>query len=77
MFEKSYLNLKQILIKLKLFIFQFVMNMSDDDPRRMDEIRKYAAIYGRFDCKRKPEKPLTLHEVSHPHRSRHNTSART
>lgn len=29
----------------------------------MDEIRKYAAIYGRFDCKRRPEKPLTLHEV--------------
>ena len=42
------------------------MNMPEDDPRRMDEIRKYAAIYGRFDCKRKPEKPLTLHEVS-PH----------
>ncbi|XP_071451445.1 uncharacterized protein [Hetaerina americana] len=41
-----------------------VMAMSEDDPRRMDEIRKYAAIYGRFDCKRKPEKPLTLHEVS-------------
>lgn len=40
------------------------MNMAIDDPRRMDEIRKYAAIYGRFDCKRKPEKPLTLHEVS-------------
>lgn len=38
--------------------------MSDDDPRRIDEIRRYAAIYGRFDCKRKPEKPLTLHEVS-------------
>ncbi|XP_076329121.1 NAB transcription cofactor mab-10-like [Tachypleus tridentatus] len=33
-----------------------VMNMVEDDPRRMDEIRKYAAIYGRFDCKRKPEK---------------------
>ncbi|XP_067143113.1 NGFI-A-binding protein 1-like isoform X1 [Centruroides vittatus] len=43
---------------------EYVMNMADDDPRRMDEIRKYAAIYGRFDCKRKPEKPLTLHEVS-------------
>ncbi|XP_076366805.1 uncharacterized protein LOC143255271 isoform X3 [Tachypleus tridentatus] len=43
---------------------QYVMNMSDDDPRRMEEMRKYAAIYGRFDCKRKPEKPLTLHEVS-------------
>ena len=40
------------------------MNMGDDDARRLDEIRKYAAIYGRFDCKRKPEKPLTLHEVS-------------
>ncbi|XP_023724637.1 NGFI-A-binding protein homolog isoform X2 [Cryptotermes secundus] len=43
---------------------EIVMNMAEDDPRRMDEIRKYAAIYGRFDCKRKPEKPLTLHEVS-------------
>lgn len=37
--------------------------MSDTDPSRMEEIRKYSAIYGRFDCKRKPEKPLTLHEV--------------
>ncbi|XP_073841308.1 NGFI-A-binding protein homolog [Musca autumnalis] len=40
-----------------------VMAMSENDPRRMDEIRKYSAIYGRFDCKRRPEKPLTLHEV--------------
>lgn len=40
------------------------MAMPENDPRRMDQIRKYAAIYGRFDCKRKPEKPLTLHEVS-------------
>ena len=38
--------------------------MPDDDPRKMDEIRRFSAIYGRFDCKRKPEKPLTLHEVS-------------
>ncbi|XP_064472373.1 NGFI-A-binding protein 1-like isoform X3 [Ornithodoros turicata] len=43
---------------------EHVLSMSEEDPRRMDEIRKYAAIYGRFDCKRKPEKPLTLHEVS-------------
>ncbi|CAK9808758.1 NGFI-A-binding protein 1 [Anthophora quadrimaculata] len=43
---------------------EVVMAMPDSDPRRMEEIRKYAAIYGRFDCKRKPEKPLTLHEVS-------------
>ncbi|CAL1675733.1 unnamed protein product [Lasius platythorax] len=47
-----------------MYILQMVMTMSDSDPRKMDEIRKYAAIYGRFDCKRKPEKPLTLHEVS-------------
>ncbi|XP_061398329.1 NGFI-A-binding protein homolog, partial [Musca vetustissima] len=40
-----------------------VMAMNENDPRRMDEIRKYSAIYGRFDCKRRPEKPLTLHEV--------------
>ena len=38
--------------------------MSDEDSRKMDEIRKFSAIYGRFDCKRKPEKPLTLHEVN-------------
>ncbi|XP_022241351.1 NGFI-A-binding protein 1-like isoform X3 [Limulus polyphemus] len=43
---------------------EYAMSMPEDDPRRMDEMRKYAAIYGRFDCKRKPEKPLTLHEVS-------------
>ncbi|XP_050421589.1 NGFI-A-binding protein homolog isoform X2 [Adelges cooleyi] len=41
-----------------------VMNMPEEDPRRIESIRKYSAIYGRFDCKRKPEKPLTLHEVS-------------
>ncbi|XP_067648127.1 NGFI-A-binding protein homolog [Eurosta solidaginis] len=40
-----------------------VIAMHENDPRRMDEIRKYSAIYGRFDCKRRPEKPLTLHEV--------------
>lgn len=40
-----------------------VIAMNENDPRRMEEIRKFSAIYGRFDCKRKPEKPLTLHEV--------------
>ena len=44
--------------------FQMVLAMSDDEPRKMEEIRRFSAIYGRFDCKRKPEKPLTLHEVS-------------
>jgi len=40
--------------------------MSNDDGQKMEEIRKFSAIYGRFDCKRKPEKPLTLHEVKKP-----------
>eukprot|EP00096_Caligus_rogercresseyi_P014859 TRINITY_DN7342_c0_g1_i1.p1 TRINITY_DN7342_c0_g1~~TRINITY_DN7342_c0_g1_i1.p1 ORF type:complete len:565 (-),score=133.04 TRINITY_DN7342_c0_g1_i1:950-2644(-) len=45
-------------------IKNFVISMSDEDPRKMEEIRKFSAIYGRFDCKRRPQKPLTLHEVS-------------
>eukprot|EP00095_Tigriopus_kingsejongensis_P000199 maker-scaffold41_size498431-snap-gene-2.11 protein:Tk00199 transcript:maker-scaffold41_size498431-snap-gene-2.11-mRNA-1 annotation:"ngfi-a-binding protein homolog isoform x2" len=43
---------------------EMVLTMPDEDPTKMDLIRKFSAIYGRFDCKRKPEKPLTLHEVS-------------
>lgn len=43
---------------------EVVMSMPVNDSRRMDLIRRYAAIYGRFDCKRKSERPLTLHEVS-------------
>ena len=40
------------------------MSMTADDPKRPEKFREFAAIYGRFDCKRKAEKPLTLHEVS-------------
>ena len=47
-----------------IFFIQRVLALSDDDPLKMEEIRRFSAIYGRFDCKRKPEKPLTLHEVS-------------
>merc|ERR1712029_210647 len=43
---------------------EMVLAMPDEEPRKMEEIRRFSAIYGRFDCKRKPEKPLTLHEVS-------------
>ncbi|KAL5010574.1 hypothetical protein ScPMuIL_012879 [Solemya velum] len=43
---------------------QAVMQMNDDDPNRMDLLRKYAAIYGRFDSKRKNDKPMSLHEIS-------------
>lgn len=28
---------------------ELVMSMPENDPRRMDEIRRYAAIYGRYD----------------------------
>lgn len=42
---------------------ELVLSMNECDPRRMEEIRKYAAIYGRFDCKRRPEKPLSVHEL--------------
>ena len=38
--------------------------MPEEGGRKMDEIRKYSAIYGRFDCKRKQDKPLTMHEVN-------------
>merc|ERR1719400_1789220 len=56
---------KKICKELETNFFQIVMGMSDEEPsKKMDEIRKFSAIYGRFDCKRKPEKPLTLHEVS-------------
>lgn len=56
---------KKICKELETNFFQIVMGMSDEDGvKKMDEIRKFSAIYGRFDCKRKPEKPLTLHEVS-------------
>jgi len=55
-------NKKKISKELEFF-FQFVICMPNDDPRKMEEIRRFSAIYGRFDCKRKPEKPLTLHEV--------------
>uniref|UniRef100_A0A667WXR4 NGFI-A binding protein 1a (EGR1 binding protein 1) n=1 Tax=Myripristis murdjan TaxID=586833 RepID=A0A667WXR4_9TELE len=41
-----------------------IFDMSDDDPRREEEIRKYSAIYGRFDSKRRDGKHLTLHELT-------------
>uniref|UniRef100_A0A8C8S0H9 NGFI-A binding protein 1 n=1 Tax=Pelusios castaneus TaxID=367368 RepID=A0A8C8S0H9_9SAUR len=41
-----------------------IFEMSDEDPRKEEEIRKYSAIYGRFDSKRKDGKHLTLHELT-------------
>ena len=40
------------------------MKLPFDHPDRMDLLRKYGAIYGRFDSHRKNEKLLSLHEVS-------------
>ncbi|XP_035263614.1 NGFI-A-binding protein 1b isoform X2 [Anguilla rostrata] len=41
-----------------------IFDMSEEDPRREEEVRKYSAIYGRFDSKRKDGKHLTLHELT-------------
>ncbi|XP_072021031.1 uncharacterized protein [Amphiura filiformis] len=43
---------------------QHIFDMSLEHPDRLAEIRKWSAIYGRFDSKRKSDKPLTLHEVT-------------
>lgn len=45
-----------------------IFEMSDEDPHKEEEIRKYSAIYGRFDSKRKDGKHLTLHEVKYHER---------
>lgn len=41
-----------------------VIQQPADSPNRLEEIRKYAAIYGRFDSKRKNIKPMSMHEIS-------------
>ncbi|CAI4223687.1 unnamed protein product [Auanema sp. JU1783] len=41
-----------------------LMAMPANTPGRLEEYRKYSAIYGRFDAKRKPNKVLSIHEVS-------------
>lgn len=41
-----------------------IFEMSDDDPQKEEEIRKYSAMYGRFDSKKKDGKHLTLHELT-------------
>ncbi|CAJ0605009.1 unnamed protein product [Cylicocyclus nassatus] len=41
-----------------------LFSASADTPNRLAEYRKYLAIYGRFDAKRKSDKGLSFHEVS-------------
>ncbi|XP_069790749.1 NGFI-A-binding protein 1-like isoform X1 [Narcine bancroftii] len=57
---KEFLRTNKKLAKMISHIF----NMSDGDPHKEEEIRKYSAIYGRFDSKRKDGKHLTLHELT-------------
>uniref|UniRef100_A0A914Z0I6 Uncharacterized protein n=1 Tax=Panagrolaimus superbus TaxID=310955 RepID=A0A914Z0I6_9BILA len=40
-----------------------VMKMPSEDKNRVIEFRKFSAIYGRYDAKRKPDKPLSYHEL--------------
>ncbi len=62
-FESKQPNNKKKISKEVEEIHKAVVAMDDSDPKKMEDIRKFSAIYGRFDCKRKPQKPLTLHEV--------------
>uniref|UniRef100_A0AC34FB86 Uncharacterized protein n=1 Tax=Panagrolaimus sp. ES5 TaxID=591445 RepID=A0AC34FB86_9BILA len=40
-----------------------VMKLPPEDRNRLSEFRKFSAIYGRYDAKRKPDKPLSYHEL--------------
>ena len=44
---------------------QNLVSSAETIPNRIEELRKYAAIYGRFDSKRKNDRPMSLHEVRH------------
>ncbi|XP_026523782.1 NGFI-A-binding protein 1 [Notechis scutatus] len=57
---KEMLKINKKLAKMVGHIFE----MNDEDPHKEEEIRKYSAIYGRFDSKRKDGKHLTLHELT-------------
>ncbi|XP_066202328.1 NGFI-A-binding protein 1 isoform X2 [Saccopteryx leptura] len=64
---KSDLNEAKELLKTNKKLAKMIghiFEMSDDDPHKEEEIRKYSAIYGRFDSKRKDGKHLTLHELT-------------
>lgn len=43
---------------------QNLISSADSSSNRLEELRKYAAIYGRFDSKRKNDRPMSLHEIS-------------
>lgn len=56
--------LYQVLTK-KFFFFlkQAILDQPKDGPDRLEAMRKYGCIYGRYDSKRKNDRPMSLHEV--------------
>ena len=46
-----------------LFSRKELIDSTEDTPERLEKIRKYAAIYGRFDSKRRNDNNMSLHEV--------------
>lgn len=59
-FEAKPLNMKKQINKEIMGVIQ----QPGEGSNRLDEMRKYAAIYGRFDSKRKNVKPMSMHEIS-------------
>ncbi|XP_070174894.1 NGFI-A-binding protein homolog isoform X2 [Littorina saxatilis] len=60
-FEPKELNPKK---QINREIQILVTSASESIPNKIEELRKYAAIYGRFDSKRKNDRPMSLHEIS-------------
>jgi hypothetical protein len=46
-----------------IVVFNYLSASETWPATRLEELRKYAAIYGRFDSKRKNVKPMSMHEV--------------
>ncbi|KAK3106615.1 hypothetical protein FSP39_023686 [Pinctada imbricata] len=62
-FDAKRLNMKKPINVEIMSVIQATENAADD-PNHLELLRKYAAIYGRFDSKRKLDKPMSLHEIS-------------
>lgn len=41
-----------------------LLEQPKDGPDRLEAMRKYGCIYGRYDSKRKNDRPMSLHEIS-------------
>ena len=59
-FDAKPLNMKKQINREIMSVIQPL----EESTTRLEELRKYAAIYGRFDSKRKNVKPMSMHEIS-------------